>query len=324
MSGSNPRTISFIFATRQTMRTHLLLFSLLFATALPALAFRDLEAGTFLSRDPAGFVDGPNLYSYVVDNPWTKFDPEGLSWMDTFAPATASTAGPSPYGGERGAMQHSAAVTRPMLGIATATGAAVATAPAVVASAVVSAPGAVAAAISTAAIHPVATAAVVEAGVVGGVVYHDTGDAGAAISSAMLTGANAWANGGGGKSPSGSAKDTKGQSEVEVAKSAPAEPYNRRAHYGNTPTAADRKAVGAGEGEVANHEPPLVQRYYEGDPAAGEVPGYKMTPEQRAASAGDRSRISPQAKTDSNKQGAAMSRYSQQKKQEHFNDKKKD
>ncbi|AHF90591.1 type IV secretion protein Rhs [Opitutaceae bacterium TAV5] len=40
--------------------------------------FRDLETGSFLSRDPLGFVDGPNLYAYVVQNPWTKFDPEGL------------------------------------------------------------------------------------------------------------------------------------------------------------------------------------------------------------------------------------------------------
>ena len=30
-------------------------------------------------RDPAGFVDGPNLYAYVRQNPWSKFDPEGLS-----------------------------------------------------------------------------------------------------------------------------------------------------------------------------------------------------------------------------------------------------
>ena len=60
-------------------KAHLLLLSLLFATALPALAFRDLETGAFISRDPAGFVDGPNLYAYVVDNPWTHFDPEGLA-----------------------------------------------------------------------------------------------------------------------------------------------------------------------------------------------------------------------------------------------------
>jgi len=41
--------------------------------------YRDLETGTWLSRDPAGFVDGPNLYAYVNQNPWTKFDPLGLA-----------------------------------------------------------------------------------------------------------------------------------------------------------------------------------------------------------------------------------------------------
>ena len=40
--------------------------------------YRCLETGVFLTRDPAGFVDGPNLYAYVVQNPWTYFDPEGL------------------------------------------------------------------------------------------------------------------------------------------------------------------------------------------------------------------------------------------------------
>ena len=40
--------------------------------------YRDLETGMFITRDPAGFVDGPNLYTYVVQNPWTHFDPEGL------------------------------------------------------------------------------------------------------------------------------------------------------------------------------------------------------------------------------------------------------
>ena len=43
---------------------------------------RDLETGVFLTRDPAGFVDGPNMYTYVVQNPWSKFDPEGLSEDD--------------------------------------------------------------------------------------------------------------------------------------------------------------------------------------------------------------------------------------------------
>jgi RHS repeat-associated protein len=40
--------------------------------------YRDLETGVWLSRDPAGFVDGPNLYAYVKQNPWTMFDPKGL------------------------------------------------------------------------------------------------------------------------------------------------------------------------------------------------------------------------------------------------------
>jgi uncharacterized protein RhaS with RHS repeats len=38
-----------------------------------------LETGQFLSRDPAGLVDGPNLYTYVLQNPWTAFDPLGLN-----------------------------------------------------------------------------------------------------------------------------------------------------------------------------------------------------------------------------------------------------
>ena len=47
--------------------------------------YRDLETGTFLSRDPAGFIDGPNLYTYVVQNPWTKYDPLGLHANDEVA-----------------------------------------------------------------------------------------------------------------------------------------------------------------------------------------------------------------------------------------------
>jgi len=61
------------------MRSILLRLAILLACATPALAHRDLETGTFLTRDPAGFVDGPNQYTYVVQNPWTHFDPEGLA-----------------------------------------------------------------------------------------------------------------------------------------------------------------------------------------------------------------------------------------------------
>ncbi len=40
--------------------------------------YRCLETGVFITRDPLGFVDGPNMYAYVVQNPWSKFDPLGL------------------------------------------------------------------------------------------------------------------------------------------------------------------------------------------------------------------------------------------------------
>lgn len=43
------------------------------------MRYRDLEFGVFISRDPAGFVDGPNVYTYVRQNPWTGFDPLGLA-----------------------------------------------------------------------------------------------------------------------------------------------------------------------------------------------------------------------------------------------------
>jgi RHS repeat-associated protein len=41
--------------------------------------YRDMETGTFISRDPLGHVDGPNVYCYVGQNPWTLWDPRGLT-----------------------------------------------------------------------------------------------------------------------------------------------------------------------------------------------------------------------------------------------------
>jgi RHS repeat-associated protein len=106
--------------------------------------------------------------------------------------------------------------------------------------------------------------------------------------------------------------------EVNTARIAgtPREPYNRQKHYGRSPTASDRKALGAQKGEVVDHDPPLVQRYYEGDPARGEKPGFLLTPGERKASAGDRTRMKLQPSVDSNRQGAEMQRYSQKKKKE--------
>lgn len=45
-------------------------------------AYRDTETGTFLTRDPIGYQDGPNLYCYVHCNPITQFDPLGLRAME--------------------------------------------------------------------------------------------------------------------------------------------------------------------------------------------------------------------------------------------------
>ncbi|MGI5107907.1 hypothetical protein H0R94_12935 [Treponema socranskii] len=104
------------------------------------------------------------------------------------------------------------------------------------------------------------------------------------------------------------------QSAVQSVK--PTRAYNRVNDYGNTPTASDRKALGAGKNEVVDHQPPLVQRYYEGDPKIGEKPGYKMTPAERRVSAQDRSRMQLQPKQDSFRQGAKMRKYSTQKKEE--------
>jgi len=56
--------------------------------------YRNPSTGTFLTRDPLGFKAGPNMYTYVHQNPWTRFDPEGLqdSNQQTQQPQ------PSPFG----------------------------------------------------------------------------------------------------------------------------------------------------------------------------------------------------------------------------------
>ena len=48
--------------------------------------YRDLETGSFIVRDPLGYKAGPNFYTYVHQNPWTKFDPEGLAEGDEKKP----------------------------------------------------------------------------------------------------------------------------------------------------------------------------------------------------------------------------------------------
>ena len=120
-------------------------------------------------------------------------------------------------------------------------------------------------------------------------------------------------------SPTGNLVNAAAEEEAALP-AAPAVPYNRRTHYPNSPTAADRKAVGAGKGQVADHDPPLVKRYYEGDPnmVPPEKPGFQMSAAERAASAADRNRMSPQAAGASNSQGGSMAQYSRQMRKKWF------
>jgi len=90
----------------------------------------------------------------------------------------------------------------------------------------------------------------------------------------------------------------------------PTEAYNRKKHYGNTPSTSDRQTIGGSP----DHEPPLVQRYYEGDPNTGEPPGYLQTPDERRSSANDRTRMKPSTVEQQRKQGGAMSVYSKEQK----------
>lgn len=46
--------------------------------------------GRFLQRDPAGYVDGANLYAYVKNNPQVYLDPEGLMARDAYTSVKSS------------------------------------------------------------------------------------------------------------------------------------------------------------------------------------------------------------------------------------------
>lgn len=95
-----------------------------------------------------------------------------------------------------------------------------------------------------------------------------------------------------------------------------AEPYNREKHYGKTPTTADRMALKAAPDQVVDHNPPLVKRYYDGDPMYGGKPGKDLTQAERLASAKNQDLMKLQPIDESNKQGGEMSAFSKQKKKE--------
>jgi len=53
--------------------------------------YYDYYTGRWLTQDPAGYVDGMNLYLYAEDNPITSFDPSGLSAIVTNLKQTLKT-----------------------------------------------------------------------------------------------------------------------------------------------------------------------------------------------------------------------------------------
>ena len=58
--------------------------SLITGTGLYDYRFRvmDPETGRFVHKDPLGFVDSMNLYSYGIVSPYSGGDPYGLDWID--------------------------------------------------------------------------------------------------------------------------------------------------------------------------------------------------------------------------------------------------
>lgn len=276
--------------------------------------YRDLEAGVFISRDPLGFVDGPNVYAYVRQNPWTKFDPEGLyekdgsvtnDWLEAskaiqrnsnrsfgdsmkaaglgiagsirVLPEALGFASKSAKQGFIEARTQVYEIENPAVGVIAATG-------------------------TLTAEFSILVFDIYHAMPVMNAINNPNRDniANAAMSVIIVKGTN-----------------TPGLSTAnKTAAKVPTEAYNRAKHYGKTPTQADRTAVGAGKGQVADHDPPLVKRYYEGDPTTGEKPGFQMTDAERRASAQDRTRMKQQPQSESNQQGGKMSQYSKEKKKE--------
>jgi RHS repeat-associated protein len=56
------------------------------ASGLTLTQFRafDSNTGRWISADPSGFVDGPNLYTYVGNSPLSRVDPFGLACQEIF------------------------------------------------------------------------------------------------------------------------------------------------------------------------------------------------------------------------------------------------
>lgn len=55
----------------------------------------DAGLGRWVQQDPAGYVDGPNLYAYVLDNPTRYSDPDGLKIPSELMPGGPSSETPA-------------------------------------------------------------------------------------------------------------------------------------------------------------------------------------------------------------------------------------
>ena len=108
-----------------------------------------------------------------------------------------------------------------------------------------------------------------------------------------------------GASPSARASE---EENAEVARTlhGPSIAFNRRYHYGFTPNTAQQRSVP--KGRVFDHDPPLVQHYYEGDGKGG-IPGHMMTQRERKDYGGRVDVGKASTKQESDRQGPGMRGY---------------
>ena len=89
----------------------------------------------------------------------------------------------------------------------------------------------------------------------------------------------------------------------------PDEVYSRTGHYGNTPTAAQRASVPPGM--EFDHNPTLIQHYYEGN---GGLQGFNLTETERLQHARSLSSGSAATPAQQRAQGASAAAYSKRMK----------
>jgi hypothetical protein len=280
-----------------------------------------------------GFVDGPNVYTYVRQNPWSKFDPEGLqSWTSFSALPGVEKANPGLQRAEIHAQQ--AASVGMVAGGTKLASMAGMTVMSLVQGKLPD--GGAVAHIN----HQIDQKVAASFGISTSDVNFKFASEATELAGVMLAVARA-----GSSSkleekspPTLSARATAGATEAEVVaaeaaggvKSGPArmpalqageeayqlkllpdKAYSRTGHYGNTPTVAQRASVPPGM--EFDHNPTLVKHYYEGDGAGG-LSGFNMTQNERLQHARSLSSGSAATPTQQRAQGGAAAQYSKEQK----------